>query len=124
MLGAGALLTVVSVAARALILPALVWNAPHRPPFGQMFFGALTLIHAPLFLPLPSGGGGVEVAFLSGFPGDFGDHQVVVLLLWRFYTTVLLTILGAYALIRSVGYRAATELLKIGWFRRSREDEP
>ncbi len=123
-LGAGALLTVVSVAARALILPALVWNAPHRPPFGQMFFGALTLIHAPLFLPLPSGGGGVEVAFLSGFPGDFGDHQVVVLLLWRFYTAVLLTILGAYALIRSVGYRAATELLKIGWFRRSREDEP
>jgi uncharacterized membrane protein YbhN (UPF0104 family) len=120
-LGAGALLTVVSVAARALILPALLWGAPQRPPFGQMFFGALTLIHAPLFLPLPSGGGGVEVAFLSGFAGDFGEHQVTMLLLWRFYTTVLLTILGAYVLIRSVGYRAATELLKIGWFRRSKE---
>ncbi len=120
-LGAGALLTVVSVAARALILPALLWGMPQRPPFGQMFFGALTLIHAPLFLPLPSGGGGVEVAFLSGFAGDFGARQVTILLLWRFYTTVLLTILGGYALIRSVGYRAATELLKIGWFRRSKE---
>src|SRR6266513_70882 len=121
LLGAGALLTVVSVAARALILPALLWGMPQRPPFGQMFFGALTLIHAPLFLPLPSGGGGVEVAFLSGFAGDFGARQVTILLLWRFYTTVLLTILGGYALIRSVGYRAATELLKIGWFRRSKE---
>jgi len=86
-----------------------------------MFFGALTLIHAPLFLPLPSGGGGVEVAFLSGFVGDFGERQVTMLLLWRFYTTVLLTVLGGYALIRSVGYRAATELLKIGWFRRTKE---
>jgi len=120
LLGAGAVLTVVSIAARALILPALVWGEPH-PPFGQMFFGALTLIHAPLFLPLPSGGGGVEVAFLSGFAGDFGARQVTLLLLWRFYTAVLLTILGGYALVRGVGYRAATELLKIGWFRRHKE---
>ncbi len=120
LLGAGAVLTVVSIAARALILPALVWGEPH-PPFGQMFFGALTLIHAPLFLPLPSGGGGVEVAFLSGFAGDFGTRQVTLLLLWRFYTAVLLTILGGYVLVRSVGYRAATELLKIGWFRGHKE---
>ena len=120
LLGAGAVLTVVSIAARALILPALVWGEPH-PPFGPMFFGALTLIHAPLFLPLPSGGGGVEVAFLSGFAGDFGARQVTLLLLWRFYTAVLLTILGGYVLVRSVGYRAATELLKIGWFRRHKE---
>ena len=120
LLGAGAVLTVVSIAARALVLPALVWGEPH-PPFGQMFFGALTLIHAPLFLPLPSGGGGVEVAFLSGFAGDFGARQVTLLLLWRFYTAVLLTILGGYVLVRSVGYRAATELLKIGWFRGHKE---
>ena len=120
LLGAGAVLTVVSIAARALVLPALAWSEPH-PAFGQMFFGALTLIHAPLFLPLPSGGGGVEVAFLSGFAGDFGARQVTLLLLWRFYTAVLLTILGGYVLVRSVGYRAATELLKIGWFRGHKE---
>src|SRR2546428_8180887 len=94
LLGAGALLTVVSIAARALILPALVWGEPHRPPFGQMFFGALTLIHAPLLLPLPSGGGGVEVAFLSGFAGDFGARQLTILLLWRFFNALLLTIPG------------------------------
>jgi uncharacterized membrane protein YbhN (UPF0104 family) len=120
-LGVGALLTAVSVAARALILPALAWNMPDRPPFAQMFFGALILIHAPLVVPLPSGGGGIEVAFLSGFAGDFGDHPVTMLLLWRFYTTILLSVLGGYVLIRTVGYRAATELFKIGWVRRAKE---
>src|SRR5689334_10566386 len=47
-LGAGAVLTVVSVVARALILPALAWGVSNPPPFNQMFFGALALIHAPL----------------------------------------------------------------------------
>jgi len=114
-LGAGALLTVASVAARALILPALAWGMPHRPPFHQMFFGALALIHAPLVVPLPSGGGGLEVAFLQGFAGDFGPAQVTMLLLWRFYTAVLLTVLGVCVLVRRLGYRAAVELFKIGW---------
>jgi len=100
----GALLTVISLAARALILPALV---------------SLALLHAPLVVPLPSGGGGIEVAFLSGFAGDFGPgHQLTMLLLWRFYTTVLLTVLGVYLLIRTHGAAAAKELFTVGWFRR------
>jgi uncharacterized membrane protein YbhN (UPF0104 family) len=122
-LGVGALLTAVSIAARVLILPALALSLPDRPGFGTMFFGALTLLHATLLLPLPSGGGGIEVAFLSGFSGDFGPHAVTVLLLWRFYTAILLTLIGAYLLIRSIGYRAATELLKIGWVKRSKAKE-
>lgn len=122
-LGVGALLTAISIAARTLILPALALTLPSHPGFGVMFFGALTLLHAPLFLPLPSGGGGVEVAFLSGFAGDFGAHAVTMLLLWRFYTAVLLTLIGCYMLIRSIGYRAATELLKIGWVKRSKGKE-
>jgi len=120
-LGAGAVLTVVSVVARALILPALAWGMSNPPPFNQMLFGALALIHAPLIVPLPSGGGGLEVAFLNGFAGDFGARQVTVLLLWRFYTALLLTLLGVYALVRSVGYRAAVDLFKIGWGKRRAE---
>ena len=122
-LGAGALLTVISVVARALILPALAWELPHGsvPPFGEMFFGALALIHAPLVVPLPSGGGGLEVAFLNGFAGDFGVHQVTMLLLWRFYTAVLLTVLGVYAMVRYLGYRAAVQVFKIGWGKRRGE---
>lgn len=115
LLGAGALLTAVSIAARSLILAALTWGMPDRPGFAVMFFGALALLHAPLLVPLPSGGGGLEVAFLDGFAGDFGSHQVTMLLLWRFYTAVLLTILGVYALIRDLGYRAAVAVFKIGW---------
>ena len=116
---AGALTTVVSLAARALILPALVWGHSGAPPFAVMFFGSLALIHAPLVVPLPSGGGGIEVAFLSGFAGDFGvGHQVTMLLLWRFYTTILLTILGVYLLVRTHGVTAAKELFTVGWFKR------
>src|SRR5205814_10550745 len=74
-LGAGAALSGVSVVARALVLPALVWGIPDRPSFHQMFFGSLALLHAPLVVPLPSGGGGLEVAFLNGFAGDFGARQ-------------------------------------------------
>jgi uncharacterized membrane protein YbhN (UPF0104 family) len=117
-LGAGALLTVVSLAARALILPALAWGMPGRPPFDQMFFGSLALLHAPLVVPLPSGGGGLEVAFLNGFAGDFGARQVTTLVWWRFYTAILLTVLGVFALVRSVGYHAAVQLFKIGWGKR------
>ena len=114
----GALLTVISLAARALILPALVWGHPDAPPLAVMFFGSLALIHAPLVVPLPSGGGGIEVAFLSGFAGDFGGHQVITLLLWRFYTTILLTVLGIYLLVRTHGAAAAKQLFTVGWFRR------
>lgn len=118
---AGALLTVVSLASRALILPALLWGHPEAPPFGVMFFGSLALLHAPLVVPLPSGGGGIELAFLSGFAGDFGPgHQVTVLLLWRFYTAILLTVLGIYLLVRTHGAIAAKELFTVGWFRRRR----
>ena len=84
-----------------------------------MFFGSLALLHAPLVVPLPSGGGGIEVAFLSGFAGDFGPgHQVMMLLLWRFYTTILLTVLGVYLLVRTHGAAAAKDLFTVGWFRR------
>ncbi|HEV8399331.1 MAG TPA: lysylphosphatidylglycerol synthase transmembrane domain-containing protein [Gemmatimonadales bacterium] len=118
-LGVGAALTFVSLTARALILPALVWGMPNAPPFAEMFFGALALLQAGLLVPLPSGGGGIEVAFLSGFAGDFPPGQVLILLLlWRFYTAVLLTILGVYLLIRTHGAEAAKDLFTVGWFKR------
>jgi uncharacterized membrane protein YbhN (UPF0104 family) len=111
-----AVLTAVSLAARALVLPALAWGmADAPPPFARMFFGALTLLAAPLLVPLPSGGGGVEVAFLSGFAGEFGAHAVSMLVLWRFYSVVLLTIFGAYLMVHSLGAKAARQLVTIGW---------
>ena len=117
-LGVGAVLTFVSLVARALILPALVWGEPGAPEFSVMFFGALALLQAGLLVPLPSGGGGIEVAFLSGFAGDFPPgQQVILLLVWRFYTAVLLTVLGVYLLVRTHGAEAAKELFTVGWLR-------
>jgi uncharacterized membrane protein YbhN (UPF0104 family) len=118
-----AALTAVSLASRALILPALVWGSGDGPPFTQMFFGALALLASPLLVPLPSGGGGIEVVFLSGFAGDFGERQVSMLLLWRFYSVILLTIIGAYLMVHSLGTRAAKELVTIGWSKRSRSSD-
>jgi uncharacterized membrane protein YbhN (UPF0104 family) len=124
-LGVIGLLTAVSLASRALILTALTWGQPNPPSVATTFFGSLALLHAPLVVPVPAGGGGVDVAFLAGFAGEFGDHQPTMLLLWRFYTVLLLTGLGVYALIHSLGYRAAAQLFKIGWGRaRRREAEP
>jgi uncharacterized membrane protein YbhN (UPF0104 family) len=105
----------VSLAARALVLPALAWGMADAPPFATMFFGTLALLAAPLLVPLPSGGGGVEVAFLSGFAGEFGARAVSMLVLWRFYSVVLLTIIGAYLMVHSLGARAARQLVTIGW---------
>lgn len=110
-----AALTAISLAARALVLPALAWGMPDAPPFGQMFFGALALLASPLLVPLPSGGGGIEVAFLSGFAGDFGARGVTMLVWWRFYSVILLTAIGVYLMVHSLGSRAARELMTIGW---------
>jgi uncharacterized membrane protein YbhN (UPF0104 family) len=112
----GALLTAASFAARALILSALALGMPDPPPFGRMLFGSLAPIHGALIVPLPSGGGGVEVAFMSGFAGDFGTHQVWMLVMWRVYSVLLLTALGCYAMIRTLGIAAARQLVSIGWF--------
>lgn len=118
-----AVLTAVSLFARALILPALAWGMPDAPPFGQMVFGALALLASPLLVPLPSGGGGIEVVFLSGFAGDFGAHAVRTLVWWRFYSVILLTAAGVYLMIHSLGLRAAKQLVTIGWARRKRSDQ-
>jgi uncharacterized membrane protein YbhN (UPF0104 family) len=112
----GAVCTAGSFAARALVLPVLAIGMTNAPDVGTTFYGSLALLHAVLIVPLPSGGGGLEVAFLSGFAGDFGDAQLTMLLLWRFYTGVLLAGLGVYVLVRRHGGRAARELLTVGWF--------
>ena len=120
---ANAGLTVVSLAARGLVLPALAWGMPDAPPFTDMFYGSLAMLAAPLAVPLPSGGGGIEVVFLSGFAGDFGDRQVAMLVFWRFYTMLLLTGIGIFLMIRYLGLRAAKELFSVGWRRKRRSAE-
>lgn len=119
-MGANAALTAASLAARAAILPALAFGMPDAPDFGDMFFGALALLAAPLIVPLPSGGGGIEAVFMAGFAGDFGDSQVEMLVFFRIYSIVLLAVIGGYTMIRTIGLKAAKELFSIGYGKRSR----
>ena len=51
---------------------------------------------------------------------DFGARGVKMLLLWRIYSVILLTILGAYLMVHSLGTRAARELVTIGWARKAK----
>ena len=119
-MAANAALTAISLAARAAILPALAYGMPDAPAFSEMFFGALALLAAPLVVPLPSGGGGIEAAFYGGFAGDFGDRQVEMLLFFRIYSIVLLAIAGGYVMIRNLGLKAAKELFSIGYGKRAK----
>ena len=43
-----------------------------------------------------------------------------MLLFWRVYSFVVLSVLGVYTLIHSLGLKAAKELFSIGYGRRSK----
>jgi uncharacterized membrane protein YbhN (UPF0104 family) len=91
---AGFVTSLVSVAARVAILPVLSRTLPHPPALGPLMFASFALIYAQLLLPTPSGAGVVELGFLGGAVGNLGAGYKTLLLLWRFYTTIILVILG------------------------------
>ena len=92
---AGFLTSLISVAARVAILPVLALTLPHPPPMGPLAFASFALIFAQLLLPTPSGAGVVELGFLGGAVGNLGAGYKPMLLLWRFYTTIVLIAAGA-----------------------------
>src|SRR5256886_15778658 len=101
-----AVLTVVSLASRALILPALAWGVAVAPPFAAMFFGALALLHAPVVVPLPAGGGGLHVPFVAGFAGGLRPPQASEVSPWRLFPRGGVPGRGVAARVRDVGSHA------------------
>lgn len=89
-----ALLTVVSAAARVAILPVLALTLPYLSPAGTVVVGSFVLLFSQLLLPTPAGVGAVELGFLGGAAGEMGADEARLLLVWRFYTTILGIILG------------------------------
>jgi uncharacterized membrane protein YbhN (UPF0104 family) len=87
---AAAITSVISIAARVAILPVLAATLPHPPPLGPLCFASFGLVYGQMLLPTPSGAGVVELGFLGGAVGNLGAGYKPLLLLWRFYTTVLL----------------------------------
>ena len=105
-------LTLVSLAARVAILPVLALTLPSPPPMGPLIFASLILTYGQLALPTPSGAGLVEIGFLGGAAGDMGARYGSILLVWRFYTTILLVALGVVLGVRQYGADAAAAIMR------------
>ena len=85
---------------------------PHPPPMGPLAFASYALIFAQLLLPTPSGAGVVELGFLGGAVGNLGAGYKTLLVLWRFYTTVLLIALGTAFGLWRYGPHAVRAIVK------------
>jgi uncharacterized membrane protein YbhN (UPF0104 family) len=82
-------LTVVSIAARVAMLPALLTAAPSATPLLPTLLASFAVQYSQLLLPTPSGAGIVDLGLLAGVAGDLGGSAVTVLVLWRFFATGL-----------------------------------
>ena len=105
-------LTLASLAARVAILPVLALTLASPPPMGPLIFASLILTYGQTALPTPSGAGLVEIGFLGGAAGDLGTRYGSILLVWRFYTTILLVALGVLLGLRQYGADAAAAILR------------
>jgi uncharacterized membrane protein YbhN (UPF0104 family) len=107
-------LSVINLASRVAILPVLAWTLPEPPPLGPTILGSFALLYSQLLLPTPSGAGAVELGFLGGAAGDFGEHQGWLLLAWRFYTNGIGVALGIWLAVQIYGWPALRKLVRSG----------
>jgi uncharacterized membrane protein YbhN (UPF0104 family) len=82
-------LTAVHIVARIAILPVIFATLADPPALGTMVVGSFALLYGQNFVPTPSGAGAVELGFLNGAAGYAGPDAEPLLLMWRFYTTLL-----------------------------------
>jgi uncharacterized membrane protein YbhN (UPF0104 family) len=88
-------LSLLSNAARVLILPVLLATLVRAPHLGQMLLASFALLHGQSVIPIPAGAGAVELGFLAALRGSAGAGQL--LLYWRIYTAGFGLLLGAVA---------------------------
>jgi uncharacterized protein (TIRG00374 family) len=90
------LVSVVHVAMRLCVLPALVLGAGVDAPLAPLALWPLGLLYGAAVVPAPGGGGAVELAFRAALAGVIGPtHFAAALLWWRFYTFYIYIVLGA-----------------------------
>ncbi len=106
-------LTVVSIFARTAILPVLALTIPDPPALGSVVLGSFVLLFGQLVLPTPAGVGAVEFGFLAGAAGSLGADRVLVLTLWRFYTTGVGVVAAAWLVARRYGWGAVRQFLTV-----------
>jgi len=104
-------LTMVSILARTAILPVLALTIPDPPALGSVILGSFALLFGQLILPTPAGVGAVEFGFLAGAAGSLGADRVLVLTLWRFYTTGIGVFVATWLVVRRYGWGAVRRFL-------------
>jgi uncharacterized protein (TIRG00374 family) len=89
--------SVVHVAMRLCVLPALVLPATAQPvPVAPLALWPLGFLYGAAVVPAPGGGGAVELAFRVALGSVIPAHVFpAALVWWRFYTFYLYIILGA-----------------------------
>ena len=91
-------MSVIHVAMRLCVLPALVLGAGANVPLAPLALWPLGLLYGAAVVPAPGGGGAVELAFRAVLAGVIGPALFAAALLWwRFYTFYIYIVLGAVA---------------------------
>jgi glycosyltransferase 2 family protein len=89
-------MSVVHVAMRLCVLPALVLGAGGNAPLAPLALWPLGLLYGAAVVPAPGGGGAVELAFRAALAHVIGPTLFAASLLWwRFYTFYIYIVLGA-----------------------------
>ena len=86
--------TALHIISRIAILPVVFAILPTPPALGTVVVGSFALLYGQNFLPTPSGAGAIELGFLDGAAGYVGPEASALLVMWRFYTTLLPIMLG------------------------------
>jgi uncharacterized protein (TIRG00374 family) len=90
-------MSVIHVAMRLCVLPALVLGAGAVAPLAPLALWPLGLLYGAAVVPAPGGGGAVELAFRAALAGVIGPSLFAAALLWwRFYTFYIYIVLGAF----------------------------
>jgi uncharacterized protein (TIRG00374 family) len=90
-------MSVVHVAMRLCVLPALVLGAGAVAPLAPLALWPLGLLYGAAVVPAPGGGGAVELAFRAALGSVIGPTLFAAALLWwRFYTFYIYIVLGAF----------------------------
>jgi uncharacterized protein (TIRG00374 family) len=95
--------SIVHVAVRFTVLPALVLSTVASVPLAPLALWSFSILYGAVVVPVPGGGGAVEVAFRATL-GDVIPASIfaAALLWWRFYTFYLYILLGALVAGRAV----------------------
>jgi uncharacterized protein (TIRG00374 family) len=89
-------MSVIHVAMRLCVLPALVLGAGAHAPLAPLALWPLGLLYGAAVVPAPGGGGAVEIAFRAALAPVIGPSLFAAALLWwRFYTFYIYIVLGA-----------------------------